>query len=174
MPGTLVHLSSRFFDVLLAKPLDSAERATVEWWLPTPELIGIFFDQPVADQRHGYEAALIVLQSDADRDTVVAAVMHDTGKRHASLGLVGRVVASLLIKLRLPLTERMRLYRDHEITAARELAGAGAPPLAIDFALHHHHERPDSIPTEVWETLIQADQPKAARWSISGISSGAG
>lgn len=159
MPGTLGHLSSRFFDVLFARPLSSAESATVEKWLSS-ELADIFFDQQPADQRHGYEAGLSILSQGGDHDVVVAAVMHDSGKRHARLGIVGRTVASLLIKAGAPLTARMRTYRDHGLIAAKDLADLGAPGLAIDFALHHQGERPASIPEQTWAMLVQADQPK--------------
>lgn len=170
MPGSLGHLSSRFFDVLLSRPLDVAERATVETWL-TPELADVFFAQPGADQRHGYEAGLYVIAAGAEPEVVVAAAMHDVGKREARLGVIGRVIASLLIMTGLPLTRRMRLYRDHGVMAAAELAALGAPPLAIDFALHHHSRRPPSISPGTWELLLLADQPKTAHRKRVGISS---
>lgn len=172
MPGSLGHLSGRFFDVLLARPLDEAEQATVGLWL-TPELSEVFFSQSPADQRHGYEAGLIVMGGGGSPDMVTAAVMHDTAKRHAGLGVLGRVVASILIRAGLPLTPRMRLYRDHGIIAAKELAELGAPPLAVDFALHHHRSRPASIPEETWKLLEKADRAKAANLGSSGISFGA-
>lgn len=172
MPGSLGHLSRRFFDVVLARPLDNAERATIALWLTT-ELSEVFFDQPIADQRHGYEAGLVAVEATAESDVVIAAVMHDTGKRHAALGSLGRVLASVSIKLGLPLTRRMRLYRDHGLIAAKELADLGAPALAIDFALHHHGDRPTSIPPKTWHLLEEADQPKTAKARRSGISSGA-
>lgn len=172
MPGSLGHLSGRFFDVLLARPLDEAEQATIGLWL-TPELSEIFFSQSPTDQRHGYEAGLVVIDGGATPDVVTAAVMHDTGKRQAGLGVVGRVVASILIRLGLALTGRMRLYRDHGVLAAKELAELGAPPLAVDFALHHHRNRPASIPEETWELLQKADQAKVANLGVSRISSGA-
>lgn len=170
MPGSLGHLSSRFFDVLLSRRLDAAERATVETWL-APDLADVFFAQPGPDQRHGYEAGLNVVAAGAEPDVVVAAAMHDVGKRQARLGIFGRVIASLLIMAGLPLGRRMRLYRDHGMTAAAELAALGAPPLAIDFALHHHSGRPSSISPETWDLLVLADQPKTAHHKRFGISS---
>lgn len=170
MPGSLRHLSSRFFDVLLSRRLDSAERATVETWL-TRDLAEVFFAQPGADQRHGYEAGLYVIAAGAEHDVVVAAAMHDVGKREAHLGVIGRVIASLFILAGLPLTRRMQLYRDHGMSAAAELAALGAPPLAIDFALHHHSERPSSISPGTWDLLVLADQPKTAHRKRVGISS---
>lgn len=170
MPGSLGHLSARFFQVLIARPLDPAERAVVESWLPA-ELSEIFFAQPRYDQRHGYEAGLSVVAADATPQVVVAAVMHDTGKRHARLGIVGRVVASVLIKLGIPLTARMKLYRDHGITAAAEMAALGGPGIAVDYALHHHGDRPPSIPADTWELLVDADRANAIYGRRAGISS---
>ncbi len=159
MPGSPGHLVRRFFDVVSARPLDASERTTVESWL-TPPLAEVFFAQNAADQRHGLHAAQVVLAGGGAADTVVAALLHDIGKRNARLGAIGRSVASILIILRLPLTERMRAYRDHGMTGAVELARLGAPALAIDFALHHHGRRPPTIDPEIWDLLVAADEPR--------------
>lgn len=129
-------------------------------WL-TPEVAAVFFAQHHVDQRHGYDSARSVVASGVEDDeVVVAALLHDIGKRHSRLGLIGRSVASIMILLGLPLTERMRLYRDHGLVAARELATLGLPSLVIDFSLHHHGERPATIDPAAWETLVTADQPQ--------------
>jgi hypothetical protein len=49
---------------------------------------------------------------------------------------------------------------------ATELLDAGAPRLAVDFARHHHGMRPTSIPEEVWDVLMTADQPPKAWASL--------
>ena len=165
MPGSLGHLSRRFFDVLFARPLTVDERAAVGLWLER-DLEQVFFEQQGADQRHAYEAALSVMAAMHDAsDVVAAALLHDVGKRHSRLGIIGRTVASLLILARLPLTQRMKSYRDHGIIAAAELAELGAPPLAIDYALHHHGDRPASIDAPAWDALLAADEPENARAS---------
>lgn len=171
MPGSPAHLVHRFFDVLTASALTETERSEVRGWLPG-ELADTFFAQGPADQRHGFEAARSVIDENGSAsDMVVAALMHDVGKRHAALGLVGRSVASILILLRLPLTSRMRAYRDHGVLAARELSALGGPPLAIDFALHHHGERPATIEPETWGRLVAADRAKAVSRLRGRISS---
>jgi len=163
MPGSLAHLTARFFDVLTARHLDVAERATVDLWL-APELAEVFFDQQPPDQRHGYEAALSVIAQGFDTDdVVVAALLHDIGKRHSRLGVIGRSVASLMILGRLPLSDRMTMYRDHGIIGAKELAILGAPGLAIEFALHHHGPRPVGFDPATWNALEHADEPAKAR-----------
>lgn len=162
MPGSLSHLTRRFFDVLFARPLSGSERSAVTAWLP--EDVGeAFFSQTDADQRHGYHAALSVVAAGVrDDDVVFAALVHDIGKRHSGLGIMGRSVASILIRLGLPLPEKMAAYRDHGLIGARELAASGAPSLAIDFSIHHHGDRPASIDEHTWSVLHAADQPAKA------------
>lgn len=173
MPGSPAHLARRFFDVAGAQPLNTSERGAVTAWL-TPDLRAIFFDQPDVDQRHGYHAALSVISDGvSEPDVIVAALVHDVGKRHARLGLWGRTIASLLILVGIDPPERMRIYRDHGVVGARELGNALAPALAIDFALHHHAERPATIDRRVWDVLIAADQPpKTSVWERRRITSG--
>lgn len=172
MPGSPTHLIRRFVDVATAQPLDALESQLIELWLPA-SLEEIFRDQPGYDQRHGYEAALSVIAAGFDDpDVVTAALLHDVGKRHAGLGLIGRSVASVFILAGVRLPERFAAYRDHGLVAARELAERAAPSLAIDFALHHHGERPSTIPQEAWEVLIAADQPaKTSRRGRGPITS---
>jgi hypothetical protein len=163
LPGSPAHLFGRFFDVASARPLTEPERAAVRSWL-TPELAGVFFEQSPADQRHGYHAALVAVASEPKgHDVLVAALLHDVGKRHARLGVLGRTLASLMILFGLPLSDRMRAYRDHGLTGAGELARLGAPALSIDFAMHHHGKRPPTIDPATWQLLVDADQPPKAR-----------
>lgn len=134
-------------------------------WLDEP-LAELFFAQGPADQRHGYEAAGIVAASEsAGVEMIQAAALHDIGKRQASLGVIGRTLASLAILFRLPLTRRMAVYRDHGAVAAEELEAAGAPKLVVDFARHHHGSRPESIDPDDWAVLVLADEPPKARKS---------
>lgn len=159
MPGSPAHLVRRFLDVLTSRPLLGSERAAVTGWL-TPEMADLYFSQADADQCHSYHAALTVVASGVtDPDVIVAALMHDVAKRHARLGAVGRSVASVLVALGGPLSDRMTAYRDHGMIGAHELGAIGAPALAIDFALHHQGGRPATIDPEVWDLLVAADEP---------------
>ncbi len=114
-----------------------------------------FFAQSRADQRHGYEAARRVGEQ---RQVVRAALVHDIGKRHAGLGLIGRVLVSAGAKLSLPVGRRGSLYLDHGGLAAAELTALGAEPLVVEFARDHHGERPTTISPDVWAMLIRADR----------------
>ncbi len=159
MPAGPGHLAQRFFDVLLAEPLTEGERAAVDGWL-SPTTASTFFSQSDADQRHGYHAAAVVLGSGAGDPAVIrAALLHDVGKRHAGLGVIGRTVATLLIRLRLPLTRRVRIYRDHGQIGSVELAALGCESLVVDFARAHHDRRPETFEPRTWELLQLADQP---------------
>jgi hypothetical protein len=163
MSGSLSHLTKRFFDVLMSRRLNAGEVDAVERWL-SPGLTVIFFEQPPEDQRHGYYAALVV-QSDgsSSAEVIEAALMHDVGKRHAGLGILGRTVASILIRFGFPLSKKMMIYTDHGPSAARELAGAGATRLSVAFAAHHHDSRPPEIDPSTWALLQLADQPPNTR-----------
>lgn len=168
MPGSPAHLFQRFFNVATARRLTVLEKAVVENWL-TVETSEIFFAQDHADQRHGYDAALSVVAAGVkDSEVIMAALLHDVGKRHARLGIIGRSVASVLILLRFPLPERMAAYRDHGPVAARELGSLSVPSLVIDFAMHHHGRRPPTIAPATWRLLIAADEPPKT-WSSPAI-----
>ena len=163
MPGSPAHLVSRFVDYLTATRLRQSECDAVRNWL-TPELADLFFEQNVADQRHAYHAALTVVAAGViDRDVLAAALLHDVGKRHARLGPVGRSVATILIVLALPISDRMATYRDHGFIGAQELAAAGAPALAIEYTLNHQRRRPVDFDPATWDLLMAADEPPKTR-----------
>ena len=131
----------------------------MEGHLEDPERVA-FCEQPTADQRHGYQAARVAEATlGSDRTGVRAALLHDIGKRHARLGLVGRSLASVAIRLGIPLWRRARMYRDHGRIGSEELSGWGAEPLVVEFARSHHGARPSSIEEAVWEALCETDKP---------------
>ncbi len=153
----LRHLSGRFFAVLAARPPGPREQTEVAGLL-RPEERRLFWDQPAADQRHGLESARRVLRAaPGRRDLARAALLHDVGKRHARLGPLGRVLASVAALARLPQRGRVAAYLDHGALGAEELAAAGAEPVVVEFARHHHAERPPAFPPEAWALLQRAD-----------------
>lgn len=163
MPGSYGHLVTRFFDYLAARPPTEAETNLIASRL-TPSQFELFAQQDMRDRAHALHAASVVLASGTeDPDVLRAAILHDVGKRHAALGVIGRTIASVLIKLRLPMSRRMRLYRDHGEAGARDLEAAGSSQLVVDFTRSHHDRRPETIPADVWELLQLADQPAKQR-----------
>lgn len=159
MPGSWTHLAARLYDVTTSKGLDRGERDAVRRWLPERHLQDAFFAQTAADQRHGFAAALHVVAASPDRiDLIRAALVHDIGKRHAHLGPTGRVLASIGIRLGLPLTPRMALYRDHGTLGAAELGGMEG--VVVDFTRDHHGRRPPTISQDDWETLVASDRAR--------------
>ncbi len=160
MPGNWSHLAARFFDVLTARPLSPAERDLLGTWLRDRE-VAIFTTQADADQRHGLECGLDVATLHPDRrDLIRAAILHDVGKRHAGLGTIGRVFASVAARLHLPLRGRFALYARHGALGAEELERLGAEAFVIDFVRAHHGERPASIPEGDWQVLMDADRAR--------------
>lgn len=175
MPGRPFHLARRFFEVLIARPLDPTEESAVASWIDSG-LWDLFASQQVADQRHGFETGRRVLDSGiTDPDMVTAGALHDVGKRHSRLGAVGRTVATVLMATRIPLPRRMAAYRDHGTLGADDLEKAGAPTIAVLFARHHQGKRPASIPEATWEILHAADLArKPRRKGPGGITSRSG
>jgi predicted HD phosphohydrolase len=151
------HLVRRFFSVSFARGLDADEQRWVATLLRPAEVDG-FWAQPIADQRHGHDCARWVAERTDRPDLVRAALLHDIGKRHARLGPIGRSVATIAAALGFDGPERFRRYTRHGPEAARELAEAGAEPLVVTFAAHHHGERPDTIAAEAWDLLQRADR----------------
>ncbi len=153
-----LHLSSRFFEVLTARPLSPAEQLEVAELLQ-PSEIDLFWGQPVHDQRHGLRAARVVLAERPERtDLARAALLHDVGKTESGLRPVGRSLVSAFARLRLPVTRRGRRYLDHGRLGAEQLARAGSEELVIEFARHHHDgHRPCQIGEGDWRLLMQAD-----------------
>lgn len=156
MPGSWRHLGSRFFGSLRARDLDPAEIDQLGSLLSDAEF-ALFMSQEPLDRRHGLEAARVARDAGASEEIARAAALHDVAKRHARLGIPGRVLASLCIKLRLPLRGRFRMYRDHGPIGAAELLAVGAPAIAVSYARSHHGPRPSDIDVETWALLDAAD-----------------
>ncbi len=153
------HLAARFLDVTLARPLAPGEQAEVAALLRTGAERSMYWDQPRADQRHGLASARLVRASRPRRaDLVRAALLHDVGKHRAGLGPVGRSLATIVDRLGIAGPVRFAHYLDHGRIAARELRRAGAEPLVVAFALHHHRARPEEISREDWALLQSADR----------------
>lgn len=157
----MIHLAARFIQALFARALDADERRRIRGWLGDGPVTDAFFQQPVHDQRHALAAARHVKSRQPERlDLVRAALVHDIGKRHARLGVLGRVAATMAIRLGMRLPTRFALYRDHGRLGAAELGGM--EEVVVGFAAHHQSgRRPANLPAADWELLLASDR---ARW----------
>ena len=150
---------ARLADVVLSRRLAPQEQAEVAAYLRSPIERDMFWGQPKADQRHGLEAARSVATGCPGRDDLIrAALLHDTGKRHARLGPLRRSWTVLRCSIGLAPTPRMAYYLEHGRLGADELAAASAEPLVVAYTRHHHGERPDGINAEDWALLAAADR----------------
>jgi len=157
LDGTL-HLVRRFYGFLRARPLSPGEQDGVRTQL-SPELAMLFFAQPAPDQRHAVEVARRVSQLlPGDAAANEAALMHDVGKRHSGLGAIGRSLATVYDTAGLPLTSRMRSYRDHGAVGADEVAAAGATAFTIVFTRSHPGPVPTGVDEQRWQALAAADE----------------
>ena len=156
--GTWRHLATRLLSVVLSTGLKPGEVEEVRDWL-SPFEGDAFFAQPLYDQRHGWRAARMVAdQQPLRRDLVRAALLHDIGKRQAGLGPIGRSFASAHTKFGGRPKGKWLSYMEHGPAGAVELDILGAEPVVVEFARHHHGERPDSISVEEWTVLQASDR----------------
>lgn len=151
--GSWWHLARRFVEVWRAKALTPNQRREVERLLHTAGERRIFFAQSNADQQHGLAAARY-----ASPPLQRAALLHDVGKQAANLGVWGRVMASVMAKLHIPVRGRFRIYLDHGPIGATMLEAERAEPIVVAYARHHHDRRPAFVPQAEWIALIEADR----------------
>jgi hypothetical protein len=150
------HLFRRFFQVVFARPLAAEETAEVAAAL-SPALLGLFTAQAPADQRHAHTVMRRVAAGPVDAEVIAAALVHDVGKAGIGLGPVRRSVATVCDALGLPMTARMRDYRNHGPIGAERLQAAGASRLAVDFARRHPDPDPGPHDPATWGLLLEAD-----------------
>ena len=144
----------RFIGVLRASPLSPAEQRLVSQRL-TREEADLFWAQDPVDQRHAYEVAERVAVAAAEPDVVVAALLHDVGKRHSAVGVIGRSLATMLDAIGAPMPADWRRYRQHGELGAADLAAIGASPLAVAFAKGELSD--DLVDAATWRALLDAD-----------------
>ncbi len=148
------HLVTRFFGVLISRPLGPRAQDDVNRRL-RPAEAALFWQQQPIDQRHAYGvAARVAERLDGDTDAVAAALLHDIGKRDSNMGALTRTAATVLGVLHLPMPERWRRYRNHGELGAADLERIGASPLAVAFA---RGVKGAGLDATVWETLLTAD-----------------
>ncbi len=152
-----MHLVGRFFGHVTANPPGPEDQQFVHDHLNDP-CAALFWAQSGADQDHAVRVARRVSGAlGDDREAVEAALLHDVGKSGVPIGAISRSLATVLDAAGLPMTQRMRRYRDHGPRGAEMLADAGCGPLTVAFALHHPGPPPGGIDPVRWKTLSEAD-----------------
>ena len=144
-----LHLTRRFFRSVHRK----GPSATDETWA-TDQLLSaerdLWFDMSGRDRRHAIVVArqvAVTLGPQGTRPMIAAALLHDVGKTVCRFGLLGRVVATIIIatagRARAATWTRgfkrqVALYARHPELGADMLARTGSDPLTIAWAREHH------------------------------------
>jgi len=154
----LPHLIRRFFGSLRARRPRPADQIFIAGML-RGDAARLFASQRPMDQHHALRTARRVAVMAPGRDDLVrAALLHDVGKTHAELGVIGRSVASLLAIARMPARGRFAAYLDHGRLGASDLRSVGEAGIAVAFAAHHHAAAaPANTDPSDWALLRAAD-----------------
>ena len=106
------HLVKRFLTSLSRRALSVEQLAWVRKHLVEDEF-SLWTKMTLSDQRHSLVVAqrFVTLKPDAQRDHVAVALLHDVGKIESHLGVMMRVIATLIG----PRTKRLRAYHAHEM-----------------------------------------------------------
>jgi len=151
------HLVGRFFGHLRAQPPGPEDQSFVHDYLDGP-CAELFWAQSFPDQRHAVDVARRVsIALPDDPGAVEAALVHDIGKLQANIGAVSRSIATVLDAACMPMTPRMRTYREHGQHGAAALEEAGCGPLAVAFARYHPGPPPTGTDPARWKVLLDAD-----------------
>jgi hypothetical protein len=169
----LAHYARRFF-TSLSRRSPSPEDEAWATAITTPAEHALFAALANHDRRHLIDGAREVertLGPAADPVWVRAALLHDVGKAHADLGLIGRATATVVAhgvgRARVATWAdrpgargRIGRYERHGELGADDLRAAGSPePVAEWSALHHHPDgfAASGIPLDVLVVLDAAD-----------------
>ena len=167
------HYVRRFFTSLSRRPPAAADEQWVTSIVPAPEL-ALFTRLSSTDRRHlirsarGMERAL---GPDDDPVWIRVSLLHDVGKFDARLGVLGRVLATILAITvgdervrswagRPGWRGRLGSYQNHDEIGAAQIRAVGGPEAAAVWSeLHHHPERfaSSSIPMTYLQRLDAAD-----------------
>jgi hypothetical protein len=146
----------------LTARISSAERASLDAWL-TPSQAALFDEMHVADRRHGLDVvASLRTMGVADRDVLVAGLLHDAGK--GQTGLSPRVAWSLgqawggwvwRVAERLPgMPWALRRLGDHAVVSAAMASAAGCSTRTVELIRNQEAPRDP----EFGELLRLADE----------------
>lgn len=125
-----LHLMRRFVGSLSRTSPDKCDIVWVYESLLASEF-DLWSRMAAHDQRHSIEVArrFIDLCPEASRDHIAAALLHDIGKVESHLGVLGRVVATIVGSR----GKKFRVYHDHELIGLRlcRTAGSSAETLRV-------------------------------------------
>jgi hypothetical protein len=127
----LWHLVARFVTAAPPHPPSVDDEVWAEGFLtPAERRLWIRFDNH--DRRHSIRVARRFVRRvpDAEPAVVAGALLHDIGKVRCGIGVLGRVVATIVG----PRTERFRCYHDHERVGAEMLAAIGSDRRTVELA----------------------------------------
>lgn len=130
----MFHLVKRFFGSVSPTPLDELEQAWVKEVLSIREH-DLWLTQAVVDQRHSHDIGrrFVVIRPQASRDEIAGALLHDIGKIDADLGIMARVIATVL-PVPIP---RFSAYRHHQQRGAQMLNEIGCNETTIALVAGH-------------------------------------
>jgi len=124
------HLARRFFGSLSRRPPAVDDQAWVDEHLDAVQL-ALWARLGAPDQRHSILVArrFVVIRPAATTPEIAGALLHDIGKLESSLGVIGRVVATVVG----PRGRRLRAYHDHEDLGAAMLRDAGSDDVTVEL-----------------------------------------
>lgn len=126
----LWHLVARFVTAAPGHPPSVDDEVWAEGFL-TPAERGLWIRFANHDRRHSIRVArrFVSRVPEAEPAIVGGALLHDIGKVRCGLGVLGRVVATVVG----PRTDRFRCYHDHERVGADLLAEIGTEPRVVEL-----------------------------------------
>lgn len=122
------HLASRFFGALSGAQPSLEDLTEVESVLLDSELL-LWRKLPTMDQRHSIAVLrrFLSLRLGATQPEIRAALLHDIGKIQSNLGVLGRVVATLVGRI----GKRFTAYHDHEKIGSEMLQSINSDSVTI-------------------------------------------
>ena len=114
----LQHLTKRFFAALSQKPPLAEQTAEVKNTLTVSEF-ALWSAMPPMDQRHSIVVMqrFVGLYATATKFEIRAALLHDVGKMASNLGVIQRVIATLVGRISKSFSD----YHEHEQIGAQML-----------------------------------------------------
>ncbi len=124
------HLVSRFFGAISGAQPSPKDLAEVESLLLHGEFL-LWQKLPAMDQRHSIAVLrrFLNLRPGATQPELRAALLHDIGKIQSNLGVLGRVVATLVGRR----GERFMDYHDHEKIGSQMLQNIDSDSVTIQL-----------------------------------------